>query len=91
MKTRITAVKRNLLAADRKIDDPLLKGYHKADVPIEQANLPRGKWAGVWGGYTVTVGIHSKCYELVTEVGIVSFNIPCVVIVEEDGVFVEVA
>lgn len=57
---------------------------------IDWKKLPNGRYPGVWGGYEVTTTINQKTYILQTYTGIRSPNAPCIVIVENGKIEIEV-
>ena len=56
---------------------------------VRPANLPDGKYDGVWGGYVVKVSIGNANYELTTDLGIRTPAAPCLVSVDGSNVTVE--
>ena len=58
-----------------------------AEVP--QAELPKGVYDGVCGGYLVDVFMGGKLHRLYTQDGVRGMNVPCLVEVSAEGVTVE--
>lgn len=58
--------------------------------PVDLKNLTHGIYPGVWGGYEVVFHISANQYRLRTDKGIRTLRAECLVIINNDGVSIEI-